>query len=113
MIQKIYKGSDLIFDIRLLDKDGIPFRVNKTSEFILKLYTTSLSECIECSYKDGVFTGIMEEGETDKIIINSSELDKLQSGLIYYSYSFKSPNIAFNDGFYDEVVKGQTNFYLK
>ena len=54
-----------------------------------------------------------EEDRIDKAVINSSDLDKLQSGLIYYSYSFKSPNAMFNDAYYDEVVKGQTNYYLK
>ena len=82
MIQTIYKGTDLVFNIKLEDKDGIPFRVRNTSEFILRLYTTNPA-------------------------------DKLQSGLIYYSYSFKSPNAMFNDAYYDEVVKGQTNYYLK
>ena len=102
MIQTIYKGTDLVFNIKLEDKDGIPFRVRNTSEFILRLYTTNPAEFIECSFKDGDLTGI-----------NSSDLDKLQSGLIYYSYSFKSPNAMFNDAYYDEVVKGQTNYYLK
>lgn len=40
MIQTIYKGTDLVFNIKLEDKDGIPFRVRNTSEFILRLYTT-------------------------------------------------------------------------
>ena len=106
MIQTIYKGTDLVFNIKLEDKDGIPFRVRNTSEFILRLYTTNPAEFIECSFKGGDLTGIVEE---DRI----SDLDKLQSGLIYYSYSFKSPNAMFNDAYYDEVVKGQTNYYLK
>ena len=104
MIQTIYKGTDLVFNIKLEDKDGIPFRVRNTSEFILRLYTTNPAEFIEC---------IIEEDRIDKAVINSSDLDKLQSGLIYYSYSFKSPNAMFNDAYYDEVVKGQTNYYLK
>lgn len=33
MIQTIYKGTDLVFNIKLEDKDGIPFRVRNTSEF--------------------------------------------------------------------------------
>ena len=83
------------------------------SEFILRLYTTNPTEFIECRFKDGDLTGIIEEDRIDKAVINSSDLDKLQSGLIYYSYSFKSPNAMFNDAYYDEVVKGQTNYYLK
>ena len=113
MIQTIYKGTDLVFNIKLEDKDGIPFRVRNTSEFILRLYTTNPAEFIECSFKDGDLTGIIEEDRIDKAVINSSDLDKLQSGLIYYSYSFKSPNAMFNDAYYYEVVKGQTNYYLK
>lgn len=113
MIQTIYKGTDLVFNIKLEDKDGIPFRVRNTSEFILRLYTTNPAEFIECSFKSGDLTSIVEEDRIDKAVINSSDLDKLQSGLIYYSYSFKSPNAMFNDAYYDEVVKGQTNYYLK
>ena len=77
------------------------------------IYTTNPAEFIECSFKGGDLTGIVEEDRIDKAVINSSDLDKLQSGLIYYSYSFKSPNAMFNDAYYDEVVKGQTNYYLK
>lgn len=51
MIQTIYKGTDLVFNIKLEDKDGIPFRVRNTSEFILRLYTTNPAEFIECSLR--------------------------------------------------------------
>lgn len=95
------------------DKNGVPIRVKDSSEFVLRLYTTKPCEFIECSYKDGDLTGIVEEDRIDKAVINSSDLDKLQSGLIYYSYSFKSPNAMFDDAYYDEVVKGQTDYYLK
>lgn len=61
MIQTIYKGTDLVFNIKLEDKDGIPFRVRNTSEFILRLYTTNPAEFIECSFKGGDLTGIVEE----------------------------------------------------
>ena len=75
MIQTIYKGTDLVFNIKLEDKDGIPFRVRNTSEFILRLYTTNPAEFIECSFKDGDLTGIIEEDRIDKAVINSSDLD--------------------------------------
>ena len=56
------KGSKLSgFSIKLEDKDGIPFRVRNTSEFILRLYTTNPAEFIECSFKGGDLTGIVEE----------------------------------------------------
>lgn len=113
MIETIYKGTDLVLNIKLADKEGIPFRVRNTSEFILRLYTTNPNDFIECSFKDGDLNGIIEGDRIDKAIINSSDLDRLQSGLIYYSYSFSSPNAIFNDAYYNEVVKGQTNLYLK
>ena len=35
MIQTIYKGTDLVFNIKLEDKDGIPFRVRNTLNLYL------------------------------------------------------------------------------
>ena len=38
-IQKIFKGSDLLFDVRLVDATGTPYRIKDTAGFSIKFYT--------------------------------------------------------------------------
>lgn len=111
-MKTIYKGSDLIFDILLTDKKGIPFRVKDTAEFILEFFTDDCCRPIQCSYKDGNYEGLIEEKRIDKVVINSSDLDKLDSGLLQYAYKYKFPSNLFNDNYYDETGIGSTDFYL-
>ena len=55
MIQTIYKGTDLVFNIKLEDKDGIPFRVRNTSEFILRSGDCRRDQAGSCSYPEEIF----------------------------------------------------------
>lgn len=112
MIQTINKGTDFISAIKLEDSCGIPYRVANTSEFRIKLYTTNPSQYVEC-YFDGTVKGILMDGRVDRIVVNSNELETLDSGLLKYIVSVKSPCAEFNDAHYDEVMKGETNYYLK
>ena len=80
MIQKIYKGSDIMVALSLKDAEG---------------------------------TGIIAEEDTDYIALNALDLEKLEDGVLSYVYHIRVTNSNFKDGFYDEVIKGQTNLYLK
>ena len=53
------------------------------------------------------------EEDTDYIALNALDLEKLEDGVLSYVYHIRVTNSNFKDGFYDEVIKGQTNLYLK
>lgn len=113
MTKKVYKGTDLQIQLILKDAEGNPYRINKTNEFIIKFFTTDPEVYVEASYSAGEYTGIIEGEEYDYVVINSTDLDKLEDGLLNYVYNIRFANIDFEDGFYDEVVKGETNLFLK
>lgn len=110
---RVYKGTDLKIALILKDAEGNPYRINKANEFIIKFFTTDPEVYVEASYYAGEYTGIIEGEEYDYVIINSTDLDKLEDGLLNYVYNIRFANIDFEDGFYDEVVKGETNLFLK
>ena len=112
-IQKIFKGSDLLFDVRLVDATGTPYRIKDTAGFSIKFYTSDPANYIECKYENGVYSGIIEGETIDSMFINSTDLERLQEGLISYIYTMKFINQIFSDGTYDEKITGQTNLYLK
>ena len=112
-IQKIFKGSDLLFDVKLVDANGIPYRIKDTAGFSIKFFTSNPADFIECKYENGVYSGIVEGETIDSMFINSTDLDSLQEGLINYIYTLKVLNPVFSDGIYDETITGQTNLYLK
>ena len=112
-IQKIFKGSDLLFDVKLVDANGIPYRIKDTAGFSIKFFTSDPIVFIECKYENGVYSGIVEGETIDSMFINSTDLDSLQEGLINYIYTLKVLNPVFSDGIYDETITGQTNLYLK
>lgn len=113
MIQKVFKGSDILIELVLKDVNGIPFRVSATNEFSIKFFTTNPNVFIEGCYIGDKYTDIIAGDEVDYIALNAIDLDKLEDGILNYIYTIRTVNLDFKDGFYDEVVKGQTSFYLK
>lgn len=112
-IQKIFKGNDLLFDVKLTDANGIYYRIKDTVGFSIKFYTSDPTDFIECKYEDGVYSGIIEGETIDSMFINSTDLENLKEGLINYIYVLRVSNPVFEDGIYDETVTGQTNLFLK
>ncbi len=112
-IQKIFKGSDLLFDLKLTDANGELFRIKTLKEFNIIFYTTTKDISIECSYVDSVYTGIIEGDEIDSVVLNSSDLALMEDGILKYTYQLKVDNSKFSDNTYDETVTIQTTIYLK
>lgn len=113
MIQRINRGSDISIILRLKDKIGNPYRVSDISKFIMRFHTKDPSNYIEVSYENETYNGITAKDDADYISLNSSDLDKLEDGILKYEYSIRIPDASFNDGYYNEIVKGQTELYIK
>ena len=65
MIQKIYKGSDIMVALSLKDAEGTPYRISTTNEFTIRFFTTDPDTYIEGRYSAGKYTGIIAEEDTD------------------------------------------------
>lgn len=113
MIQKINKGSDVSLVLNLKDAEGNPFRISDLNEFSMRFHTKDPSNYIEVSYENETYNGITAKDDADYISLNSSDLDKLEDGILKYEYSIRIPDASFNDGYYNEIVKGQTELYIK
>lgn len=113
MTQKINKGSDLMLYLILKDAVGKQYRVADVMEFSIKFYTYDTEIFVECSKtSDGTYTNIGNNGILDFVVLNSKELNKLENGILHYEYHLKVKNQCFDDEIYDEVIRGETNFYL-
>ena len=113
MIQKVYKGSDLMIELSLKDAEGTPYRINTTNGFSIKFFTTNPSNSIEGHYMAGEYSDIIEGDITDYMALNADDLEELDDGILNYVYTIRTANSDFKDGFYDETVKGQTDLYIK
>jgi hypothetical protein len=112
MAQKLNRNSDAILNIKLVDKAGTQFRVKDVNVFSIKIFTTNPEVNIECKYQDSVYTGIIEGETTDSLILNASDINKFEKGILKYTYHIQVNNELFNDGIYNEVIEGSTNIYL-
>ena len=113
MIQQINRGSDVSLVLNLKDAEGNPFRISDLNEFSMRFYTTNPDNYIEVSFRDGIYTGISSKEDADYICLNASDLKILDTGILNYTYTIRVIDAGFNDGYFDDVVKGQTNLYLK
>lgn len=113
MVQKIYKGSDVLIELKLKDAEGNPYRIDSLTSFTIRFFTTDPETYIESSYQNGEYVGIIKEEDADYVIINASDLDSLEEGIMHYTYSIRAINTDFDDGFYDEAITGESNLYLK
>lgn len=113
MIQKINKGSDLLIALDLKDMNDVPYRVSDLNQFIIRFFTSNPDNYIEASYIDGVCNSITIKEDGDYVSLNASDLIKLDSGILNYTYSIRIQDSSFVDGYYDEVIKGQTELYIK
>ena len=90
MIQKINKGSDLLIALDLKDMNDVPYRVSDLNQFIIRFFTSNPDNYIEASYIDGVCNSITIKEDGDYVSLNASDLIKLDSGILNYTYSIKS-----------------------
>ncbi len=114
-IQKIFKGSDIQLNLNIRDKANTILRVSDLDEYTIKLFTKSSNTFCSGSWikSTETLTNIVVTDTADILFIKASDLATLEEGLIYYQYHIKSVNSDYEDGYYDEVVEGETKFYLK
>ena len=109
MIQKIYKGSDIMVALSLKDAEGTPYRISTTNEFTIRFFTTDPDTYIEGSYSAGKYTGIIAEEDTDYIALNALDLEKLEDGVL--TYIIHSGFISGYQNRYGDNLKPPTNVY--
>ena len=121
-MQKVNRGTDIIFNIDCKDSNGYPMRVKDADEFTFKFYTVGCCcDCceheaketaIEASYKNGELKNIVVGKNVDQIVLEAADVSKLNVGVLRFEYSFKVRDDKFANGYYDESGKGMTDVSL-
>ena len=120
MIQLIYKGSDIELKLNIKDKSGNTIRIQDLDMYEITIFTAFTrgdNIAFSCSgkwdkLKDELLNIIITE-DSDILLLKSFDLSSLDEGLIHYQYHIKILNPSFPSGYIDEVVEGETTFYLK
>lgn len=112
-MMKVYKGTDLKLGLLLKDALGTPYRLAKTSRFDIKFFTTDPDVCAEAWCFRGRHKGIVEGEHVDYIVLDASDLEAMDEGVLNFSYRARFASSDFEDGYYDETGKRQTDMFLK
>lgn len=120
-MRKIYKrGNDFVFAIQMLTSDAdngnlLLSRVRKFREVNIKIYTNDIDEFVTASYNSagsGTWTNIVEQEHYDFVIINRSDLEKLEDGILKIQIDFQLGALDFKDKTYMETYNIETEYYL-
>jgi hypothetical protein len=104
-MHKIYSKDDLLFDVEVYDDDMCYDIISwdLIKEFTVKIWTTDESVALVYTLPDLI---------SYRLPIPSSELSKLQTGILKASYSVGVASLYFADGMYNRSGEINTEIYL-
>lgn len=115
MVKRICKGNDIQLNLGIKDRNGNILRISDLDEYTIRIFTTFNNMFCSGSWvkSTGSLTNIVVTDTADILLISAEDLANLEEGLIYYQYHIKIADASYTDGHIDEVVEGETPFYLK
>lgn len=100
-MKRIYKNNDLAFNLTI---NNFPINKDLINSIEFKFYTLNQSNYILKTQDDiDVY---------NQVILEWSELRKLEEGVLFYDYNVSLKNEEMNDGTEDTVNKIMTNYYI-
>lgn len=100
-MKRIYKNNDLAFNVTI---NNFPINKDLINSIEFKFYTLNQSNYILKTQDDiDVY---------NQVILEWSELRKLEEGVLFYDYNLSLKNEEMNDGTEDTVNKIMTNYYI-
>lgn len=100
-MQKLYKGNDLNFDLKITDSNGNYINIDSVDDFSIKIFTDDSTAAIS-----GKIVNNIAYFESDSIA-------KLNDGVINIMYSYAIDDSNFADGKNNSVYINSTDIYLK
>ena len=105
--------TDLSFQItNLYNSDNETIRINDCDSFVAKFYTDNIDNSAICLKLNDELTNIKIEENADYCLINSTDLNKMQDGVLFFNISYSVPDESYSDGLYNNVIAGNTNYYI-
>lgn len=100
-MKRIYKNNDLVFNLTI---NNFPINKDLINSIEFKFYTLNQSNYILKTQDDiDVY---------NQVVLEWSELRKLEEGVLFYDYNLSLKNEEMNDGTEDTVNKIMTNYYI-
>lgn len=101
----IHKNNDLVFNLELYDADNQLINIDDLKDVDIELFTLTT--------KDENYIKLTKQDITDnKLMVDNSQLQKLEEGILYIVVHLTFYNNSFSDGSYDYTQKLETNYYI-
>ncbi|MDL2243910.1 hypothetical protein LJC54_00170 [Parabacteroides sp. OttesenSCG-928-J18] len=104
--------QDLIYQLRLTNASGNVIRLDDVVELEAKFYTNNEAAACTCYYSQERTANITIQPDRDLANINAEDLTNLENGIIKYKYIYSVIDNDFEDGFFNSVLQGETNYFL-
>lgn len=105
--------TDLQIQItNLYNSNNEAIRIENCDSFVAKFYTTDLDNSAVCLKLNDELTNIKIEENADYCLINSTDLNKMQDGVLFFQISYSVPDESYSDGLFNNTIAGNTNYYI-
>jgi hypothetical protein len=102
----IHKNNDLVFELELYDSDNQLINIDGLKGVDIELFTLIT--------KEENYIKLNKQDITDnKIMVDNSQLQKLEEGILYITVHLVFYDGSFPDGGYDYTQKLETNYYIQ
>lgn len=105
--------TDLKFQItNLYNSNNEAIRIQDCNSFVAKFYTDNIDNSAVCLKLNDELTNIKIEQNADYCLINSTDLNKMQDGVLFFQISYSVADNSYSDGLFNNVIVGNTNYYI-
>ena len=105
--------TDLSFQItNLYNSNNETIRIQDCNSFVAKFYTTDIDNSAICLKLNDELTNIKIEENADYCLINSTDLNKMKDGVLFFQISYSVADESYLDGLFNNVIAGNTNYYI-
>lgn len=105
--------TDLSFQItNLYDSNNETIRIEDCNSFVAKFYTTDIDNSAVCLKLNDELTNVKIEENADYCLINSTDLDQMKDGVLFFQISYSVADNSYSDGLFNNTIAGNTNYYI-
>ncbi len=104
-MKTIHKNNDLVFELELYDTNNQPINIDDLKGADIEIFTLTTNEENYIKIDKQDITG-------NKIMVDNSQLQKLNEGILYVVVHLVFYDSEFPDGSYDYTQKLETNYYI-
>lgn len=104
-MKTIHKNNDLVFELELYDSDNQLINIDNLKGVDIEMFTLSTNE-------ENYIKIEKQDITENKIMVDNSQLQKLEEGILYVVVHLVFYDGSFPDGSYDYTQKIETNYYI-